>query len=268
VGKSLLARALAAEMGTKVTVAMGYSDKAALADKLGHLEACDFLLIDECHRLGYPEQELLCELIDADSIPAPEARRAATVTRVAIPPRTLVLATDRPGRLLDALHKRMVVDVALGYYAIAELKEITATMASQIGILLSPQGAKLIAEATGGLPRRARHFLANLRYYYADSGARELGKREILEYFEAAGVDATGLGPQEVSYLRVLDRLGTASLESIALALGDDPDFVRRRVEPTLVRRGLAEITLSGRRLTQPGRLWIQGHPQPEEAQP
>jgi Holliday junction DNA helicase RuvB len=257
VGKSLLARALAAEMGTDTIEAMGYDDRSVLGEKLGRLRNHDILLVDEAHRLGYSEQELLNEAIDDNSIPAPAPGPADG--RVALPPWTLVLATDQPGRLLDALFKRVVLEVQLDYYPLDELKEIVAAMAGQpkINILLTAQAAKLVARVSGGLPRQAKQHLQMLRNFYPDAESREIGVAEVRGYLDARGFDEEGLSPSECRYLEVLARLGASSLESIALALGCDQRFVRREIESPLVRRGLVRIASSGRQLTAAGREWV-----------
>jgi Holliday junction DNA helicase RuvB len=255
VGKTLLARALAAEMGTGVVEAMGYDDRSVLGEKLGRLRKHDILFVEECHRLGYTEQEMLNEAIDDNSIPAPAPGPADG--RVALPGWSLVLATDQPGRLLDSLFKRILLVVPLDYYRIDELKEIVAVMAKQLNILLSAQAAKLVASVSGGLPRRAKQNLLMLRNFYPDAESREIGVAEVRAYLDARGFDKKGLGPEEGRYLKVLARRGASSLASIALALGYDQRFVRREIEVPLVRRELVQITPSGRALTPSGREWV-----------
>jgi Holliday junction DNA helicase RuvB len=257
VGKTMLARALAAEFGTALIETRGYEDRATLAQKLAGMAAHDFFFIDECHRLRPPEQELLCEVIDCDSIPTPDRKRPgqgpAEQARTPLKPWTLVLATDQPGLLLDALSKRIVVEVPLTYYSPPEMKEIVEAMATEASLLISPQAARLIADVAGGLPRRANQLLKNLRLFHPNAEAQQLGLSEIRSFLDAAGVDVVGLNRSERRYLEVVTELGGASVESIALALGTDVDFVRRRVEPNLVRRRLVKISSAGRQLTPLG---------------
>jgi len=258
VGKSLLAQALAAEMGTDVVEAMGYDDRLSIGTKLTRLHDHDILLVDEAHRLGHAEQEILIEAIDRGSIPAPTPKSADRPVgndgRVALRPWTLILATDQPGVLLNALHKRIVLEIALDYYPLNELKEIVEAMAMQANLLLSPQAARLVAESSSGLPRRAKQLLLNLRLFHPHSENRQLGLSEVREFLDAYGYDEAGLSRQECRYLEAVARLGVGSLESIAQALGCDRAFVRRQIEPALLRRGLVRITPSGRQLTDSGR--------------
>ena len=54
--------------------------------------------------------------------------------------------------------------------------------------------------------------------------------------------------------LACLADLGSASLDSLALDLGIDIDYVRRQIEPLLMRERLITITPGGRQLTPKGR--------------
>jgi len=253
IGKTLLARSLATEFGTKVVDAMGCLSRRDLAHKLGKLALGDFLLVDEAHQLDPLTQELLTEAIDEHSIPNLEPERKSkerVERRINIPPWTLALATDQPGKLLDALQRRIVIRVELRLYRITELKEIVEVLAANQNLLVSAQGARLLAEVSGGLPRCARFHLQNLRLFFPDSEQRQLGIPEIREFLAASGVDESGLGNLERTYLEELSRRGNASLESMSLVLGTDPAYLRRWTEASLVDKGLVDIASRGRSLT------------------
>jgi Holliday junction DNA helicase RuvB len=239
-------------MGTNVIEGMGYNDRVALAEKLVRLRRHDILLVDEAHRLGFAEQELLCEAIDDLVVPG------AGDERVDLPPWTLVLATDQPGRLLPALRKRLALDAALDFYPVDELKAIVEVTAAQpaINLLLTAQAARLVAEVSGGLPRAAKHHLQSIRLLHTDAESRPLGQPEVRRYLDASGFDEEGLGPLACRYMEILARSGASSLESLSLALGRDERYVRHEVESPLVRRGLVRISPAGRRLTVAGREW------------
>jgi Holliday junction resolvasome RuvABC ATP-dependent DNA helicase subunit len=262
VGKTRLVQAVAAEFGTNVIAAMGYLDRAEIGRKLAAVSTNDFLFIDECHGLAPPVQELLCEALDHGSIPAPEAKRGAQPTearRVELKPFTLALATDQPGRLLDALRKRVDEKIALTFYPERELREIVASMAEKLNMLISPQATGTIARASAGLPRRAWQLLGNLRLFHPGSESSQLGVEHVREFLAARGIDERGLGPEECGYLRAVADLGGASLETIAQHLGTDTADVLRQIEPWLVRLGLVKITSAGRNLTPKGHQRLAG---------
>jgi Holliday junction resolvasome RuvABC ATP-dependent DNA helicase subunit len=261
IGKTRLARTLATAYGTSIVEAMGYHTRQDLAHKLGSLTRADLLLIDEAHRLGEVEQELLCEAIDENKIPdlhQDTDQKAPRDGRVSLPPWSLVLSTDQPGRLLKALHNRIMIRIELGFYSVDELKEIVEAVAAEEDLLLSPQAARIIAEVCAGLPRRARHHLQNLRLFYPGSESQQIGVTDVRTYFEASGVDESGLGQLDRQYLLELSSRGSVSLECLALLLGIDRTFVKRELEANLVKRGLVTITPAGRRLTDSGRRWVE----------
>jgi Holliday junction DNA helicase RuvB len=266
VGKTLLARTLAAAYGGgEVQDAMGYNTRKELTRKLGALNFAEFLLVDEAHRLGPPEQELLCEAMDKRDIP--DVAGDGGQGRVAVQPWTLMLATDQPGGLVDALAKRIDLHVQLDFYAQKVMKEIVEALAPDADLLLTPQAAGAIAEASAGLPRRAQQHLRNLRRHIPNSEGRKLTESEVRHFLQEFFFDASGLGHRERRYLRVLSRLGVASLETLAMSVGTDPDYVKRQVEPQLVNLGLVKIQTGGRRLTELGvqrlrRLRVEDDPQ------
>jgi Holliday junction DNA helicase RuvB len=64
VGKTQLARALAAERGTRLVLCLGYTKPEQLVRKLAKLQDGDFFFIDEGHRMKPLTQELLFEAIE------------------------------------------------------------------------------------------------------------------------------------------------------------------------------------------------------------
>lgn len=258
VGKTLLARALAAEYGTKSVDAMGYNNRRDLVEKLRSLQYGDFLLVDESHRLGALEQELLCEAIDLGSVPDLDSTKPNSSKRIPVQPWTLAMCTDQPGKLLDALQKRLPLRVPLGVYSHPELREIVEAIAEKEKLLLSPQAAGLVATVSAGIPRNAKFAIQNLRHYYPDAEGRQLGTDEIREFLTAARIDEMGLGPIEKSYVEELSRRKTASLESLALTLDVDGEYLTKWVEPRLLKNELIVIGNTGRRITDAAASWLR----------
>ena len=269
-GKTLLARAVAAEYGTRLITAMGDEPRDVLAGKLIALSKNDFLFIDECHQLDCLDQEMLRVAIDERYVPDPETRgsdpKKCPPARVALQPFTLILATDQPGQLQKALRKRVRV-VSLTYYSVNELKDVVALMASKLKLLVSPQAARRIAEVSSGLPRLAQMHLRDVRVLFPDAEQRKLGLDDIRRYLSQAGFDEHGLNGLQRRYLAFLNEKGAASIETIALCLGTDTDFVRQEIEPHLVLSGLVTIGPAGRRLTHRGQV-LAASPQDSDTPP
>jgi Holliday junction DNA helicase RuvB len=259
-GKTMLARALAAEMGTAVIAATGADDREALVAKLRLLRAHDVLFIDEAHRLDRDAQEALYEPIDDNIVTGPArprptrgGERIDDPPSHDLPPWTLIVATDQPGRLLNALLKRISLSIYIEIYSIKELKEIVLAQASRLDMLMTPQAAKVIAEHADGIPRKAEHLVMGLRNHYPPGDKKQIGEPEVRLYLRVAGYEL-GLGPSEWRYLSALSAQDTASLATLAMYLGLDAAFVRAQIEGPLVRRGLVCIVRAGRRLTPAGR--------------
>jgi Holliday junction DNA helicase RuvB len=260
VGKTRLAEALAAASGTRTLRVMGYAGRAALVKQFKALKAGDFLFIDEAHGLKPADQEIIFEALDHLRVPAspgPRARkranRPATGKHHRLQPFTLVLATDRPGHLLDALKKRIPTTVDLPFYPRREMREILATFAADTEVLLSPEAADRLAGVCQGLPRKARHLVEKLRLFFP-AEAEEIDIEQVDEFLSAFAIDEDGLCRRDHKYLRFLAKNGRASVETLARFLGTDKDEVQFQVEPVLLHRGLVEIGSSGRRLTAKGR--------------
>jgi Holliday junction DNA helicase RuvB len=255
-GKSLAARMLSKRVGTNIEKFNGAESVEGVAERLRTMKLCDVALFDECHRLSDDVQEMLYAVIDSSKIPA-KLTKARSQEDITITPITLIFATDQPGRLLNALHKRIPTTVRFKPYRDEEMKEIVSRVAKRRGVLLSAQAAGRVARVCNGLPRRADHHVQRIRLNFEDSERRQLGLSDVQEYLAARGIDADGLGPDERDYLQFLGQNGSASLEALAGHLGVDAEFIRTQVEQPLRYRRLITVQSSGRVLTPDGQKWL-----------
>jgi Holliday junction DNA helicase RuvB len=256
-GKSMGADTLRKRAGTTVTKFLN-ATVGEIVDRLTTLKASDIVFFDECHNLANDVQEMLFEVIDSDQVPGQSASPNASTEPIKIQKLTLIFATDQPGKLLNALIKRIPLTVQFRLYSTSELKEIVARIAARRKILLSAQAARQLASACNGLPRRAEHHVNNLRLSFADSERRQLGIEDVRDYLTGLGLDEHGLGTNERKYLRFLRRNKVASLESLAGHLGTDSEYVKSQVEQQLRFRGLIAVGRNGRVLTKKGREWVR----------
>jgi Holliday junction DNA helicase RuvB len=301
VGKTQLAGAIAKEQGGALFCALGQCEAVDLAKKLLTANTGDTLFIDEAHALKPAVQEMLYEVIDASKLPcwavpstpapapspsvtpaaaptaAPPAAPAGVPSRdsIDIPRVTIILATDQPGRLQNALLRRMELREHLEPYSEREMQAIIDRVATDLRLVFTGQARNRLARASCGLPRAARHLLSNLRRQFPDADKRTLTLDDVRQFLSAFGIDSKGLSPQHRRLLTFLRRVESASLESLARRLGTDADYVLRQIEPPLVRLDLIKISSSGRSLTKAGRRWIrrrkrQRHreEQPQKLQP
>jgi Holliday junction DNA helicase RuvB len=260
IGKTKFAKASAKEYGSSLILAHGSESAAELASKFRTVKAGDFLFIDEAHLLVPTAQELLYPVIDEHRLPSPSepsAKAADSSAYIDIEPCTVVLATNEPGKLQNALRKRMELEIYLGYYSSREMKEIVDRLATELGLVVSPQSSNAIAKVSNGLPRDAKHLLQKLRRHMPDSQNRQLTLGDVRQFLRDWHIDAKGLHTADRSYLRFLLREGGASLASLASHLGTDQDDVMYEIEPRL--RRLKFFKIDGKRmLTDAGRAWIE----------
>jgi len=252
-GKSTLARALAQEYGARFLKLSGEVARSKLLVELRNVHEGDFLFIDEAHGLAVALQEILYRVIDREPI-----ERVDTGEPLLVPPFTLLLATDQPGSLKNALRKRIPTVVHLNPYTDAEMKVIVERVATKEEILLTAQGASLLARTCHGLPRTAEHRVRKLHYHFPVTQQVSLTTEQVKEFLAAFDIDESGLGEHERKYLEFLFRERSASLETLAAILTVDPLYVSRQVEHALHHSGLIAIAQSGRQLTRAGKEWAR----------
>ena len=267
IGKTLLAKSLAAEYGTEVILAHGRDSPADIAAKFRSAKANDFVFTDESHGLVVKAQELLLSVIDDRTVPnfadvdeATDGERPGTTVK--IEPCTVVLATDQPGKLRNALLKRLELKVSLDFYPNREMREIVDLIASELNMLLSPHAANQIAKISGGLPRLARLHLLKLRRHFPHAEDRQISVEDVRQYRACFGIDANGLELEDCRYLRYLCDTAKASLQSLAFHLGVDLAYVEAQIEPKLRRLRFISVGSGGRTLTSLGHEWIAAHPE------
>lgn len=257
VGKTALAEALATACGTSIHRFIG--GPAVTAESIGRRAPewsfSDIVFFDEVHALAAETQERLYRIIDAWEVPVVEQQKNNRwkITDVTTCPKvTLVLATDQPGLLLNALVKRMSEQVDLDYYPEDDLIEIARRIACQRKMLMSPQALRFLARRCGGLPRTLRDYLQSLNYFFPDFSG-QFSKDEVREYMLEKGIDDYGCTPAMRRYLFLVAEHGQISLPNIARLLGTDEVAVRRTIEEYLLRMQWIAISPQGRVLTEAG---------------
>jgi Holliday junction DNA helicase RuvB len=262
-GKTRLSEALAAEYGTTCHRILGKAKPEEVCRKLVAAESGDFLFLDEAHSLPRDTQEALFEVMDRGRIKDylgdqnRDARRDEQ-GRLVVAPVCVILATDQPGELLEALKRRMEHHVAITDYGEKELIEIGAAEASRLGLTISPQAMRTLARAAQGQPRRINQYLKGVQRHFADDADRTLRSQDVRGYLRLARLDHLGLDAHQQRYMEELRSRGKASLGSLARQLGVDAPFVQSHIEPGLLRLRFVDIGPQGRRLTRDGRDWVR----------
>jgi len=256
-GKTTIANILAKAMGSSMKTTSGPTiEKASdLAGLLTNLEEGDVLFIDEIHRLQktieeylYPAMEDFKLDIIIDS--GPNARSV----RLNLPRFTLIGATTRSGLLSSPLLTRFGMRERLDYYVAADLDKIVLRSANLLGVEIEATGAHEIARRSRGTPRIANNLLRRVRDY---AEVRHDGKITAPVADRALAmleIDENGLDEMDKRILEAIITKfggGPVGVNSLAVAVGEEPDTIEEVYEPYLIMEGYLNRTPQGRVATE-----------------
>ncbi len=250
-GKTSLARIIARELGSSITVTSGPAlvRPGDLAAILSALQPRDVLFIDEIHRLPVIVEETLYPAMEDYRIDVVVGRGPSAQTlRLDLAPFTLVAATTRAGALSHPLRERFGILLRFRYYPPAALAAIVERGAARLELAVDPAAAVALGRAARGTPRLALRLLRRVRDFAVAPPA--VTTADVSLTLERLAIDADGLDELDRRYLRTLTARhggGPAGLETLAAAIGEPADTLQDTVEPYLIQQGFIERTAQGR---------------------
>jgi Holliday junction DNA helicase RuvB len=215
-----LAKAVVRFFGTRLHVLVARKD-LTLEDLVAFFKlasAHDTIFIDELQALQPALEELLFGIIDESKLPPSDITPGASEENPPLPPLHFIAATDRPGKILTPLKRRFALTLQFEAYTARELDAITRQRATEFGMILSPQAAKLLARTSRGIPRLAGQRLRLLRDFYGTLPPSEFALPHIRKFLHLLGVNDDGLGRLDRSYLAVALEQGEAGVSLRTLA--------------------------------------------------
>ena len=252
-GKTTMAMIVAQELGTSLRMTSGPALERAgdLAAMLSNLMEGDVLFIDEIHRMARPAEEMLYMAMEDFRIDVIVGKGpGATSIPLELPPFTLVGATTRSGMLTGPLRDRFGFTAQMEFYDVEDLTEVVTRAAGILGVDVSADAASEIASRSRGTPRISNRLLRRVRDF-ADvhtGGLIDLGAaRAALLVFD---VDEVGLDRLDRAVLGALIHGhggGPVGVNTLAVAVGEEPSTVEEVCEPFLVRAGMIARTSRGR---------------------
>ncbi len=255
-GKTSLAHIIARELGVSVHVTSGPAvERAAdLAAIVNNLEEGDVLFIDEIHRLQRPVEERLYSAMEDYEfhIVVGEGMGARTM-KLAVNPFTLVGATTRSGLLSSPLRDRFGQHFHLDFYNHDELREIVRRSARLLNVAIDESGAGELAARSRGTPRIANRLLRRVRDFAQVNEAPVVTRSVALGALELLEIDAAGFDKMDRAILSaVIDKFGggPVGVETLAAAIGEEPDTIEEVYEPYLLQEGFLMRTPRGRAAT------------------
>jgi Holliday junction DNA helicase RuvB len=256
-GKTTLAHIISKTVGANLKCTSGPAiEKAAdLAGLLTNLEERDVLFIDEIHRLQKTIEEYLYPALEDFKLDiiidqGPNARSV----RLNLPRFTLIGATTRSGLLSAPLLTRFPIRERLDYYRAEELQQIVSRSANLLGIGTDAQGAWEIARRSRGTPRIANNLLRRVRDYAQVRGDGRVDAAVADRALAMLAIDQNGLDEMDK---RILETIvckfsgGPVGVNSLAVAVGEEPDTLEEVYEPFLIMEGYLNRTPQGRVATE-----------------
>ena len=256
-GKTTIANILAKAMGANVKATSGPTiEKASdLAGLLTNLEEGDVLFIDEIHRLQKTIEEYLYPAMEDFKLDiiidqGPNARSV----RLNLPRFTLIGATTRSGLLTAPLLTRFGMRERLDYYCAADLDKIVARSANLLNVEIDPAGAHEIARRSRGTPRIVNNLLRRVRDYAQVRHDGRITKDVADKALAMLEIDENGLDEMDK---RILEAVivkfggGPVGVNSLAVAVGEEPDTIEEVYEPYLIMEGYLNRTSQGRVATE-----------------
>ncbi len=257
-GKTTLAGIIANEMGVNIRITSGPAIEKAgdLAAIVTNLSENDILFIDEIHRMSKTVEEILYPAMEDYALDIIIGKGpAAKSIRIELPKFTLIGATTRTGLLSAPLRDRFGVISRLELYTPEELCRIVKRSAGLLSVAIDDEGAAEIASRSRGTPRIANRLLKRVRDFaqVKHNGAIDCDvAREALGRMD---IDELGLDAIDSRMIKIMIESfggGPVGLDTIAAAIGEDPNTIEDVYEPYLLQIGFISRTPRGRIATKP----------------
>ena len=256
-GKTTLATILAKAMGATIKCTSGPTIEKAgdLAGLLTNLEEGDVLFIDEIHRLQKTIEEYLYPAMEDFKLDiiidqGPNARSV----RLNLPRFTLMGATTRSGLLSAPLLTRFPIRERLDYYNADDLQQILLRSARILSLEIEEAGAREIARRSRGTPRIANNLLRRVRDYAQVRGDGRITAAVADQSLAMLEIDQNGLDEMDKRIIETIVMKfsgGPVGINSLAVAVGEEPDTVEEVYEPYLIMEGYLNRTPQGRVATE-----------------
>jgi len=255
-GKTTLAHIIANEMGVKIKITSGpvLEKPGDLAGLLTNLEEKSVLFIDEIHRLSPVVEEYLYSAMEDYKLDimidtGPNARSV----QIKLPPYTLIGATTRAGLLTAPLRDRFGIKSRLDYYISEQLTDIVKRSAKILNLKIDVDAAHELAKRSRGTPRIANRLLRRTRDFAEVDNKKLIDLAIVKKALSALDVDEFGLDEMDKDIiLAIIDKFngGPVGLNTLAVAVNEDPGTIEEVYEPFLIQQGFIQRTPRGREAT------------------
>ena len=255
-GKTTLAHIIANELGTKIKITSGpvLEKPGDLAGLLTNLEEHSVLFIDEIHRLSPVVEEYLYSAMEDYKLDIMiESGPNARSVQISLPKYTLVGATTRAGMLTSPLRDRFGIKFRLDYYDNETLDKIVNRSAKILDLKIDKDASLELAKRSRGTPRIANRLLRRTRDFADFDNKKIIDVDVAKKALTALEVDEFGLDEMDKDIiLAIIDKYngGPVGLNTLAVAVNEDPGTIEEVYEPFLIQQGFIQRTPRGREAT------------------
>ena len=255
-GKTTLAHIIANELGTKIKITSGpvLEKPGDLAGLLTNLEEHSVLFIDEIHRLSPVVEEYLYSAMEDSQLDIMiESGPNARSVQISLPKYTLVGATTRAGMLTSPLRDRFGIKFRLDYYDNETLDKIVNRSAKILNLKIDKDASLELAKRSRGTPRIANRLLRRTRDFADFDNKKVIDVDVAKKALTALEVDEFGLDEMDKDIiLAIIDKYngGPVGLNTLAVAVNEDPGTIEEVYEPFLIQQGFIQRTPRGREAT------------------
>ncbi len=255
-GKTTLAYIIAHEMDVKLKITSGpvLEKPGDLAGILTNLEKNSVLFIDEIHRLSPVVEEYLYSAMEDYKLDimidsGPNARSV----QISLPQYTLIGATTRAGMLTSPLRDRFGIRFRLDYYDAEHIQKIVIRSATILETSIDINASHEIAKRSRGTPRIANRLLRRTRDFADFDDKKKIDIETSKKALTALEVDGYGLDEMDKEIiLAIIEKYngGPVGLNTLAVAVNEDPGTIEEVYEPFLIQQGFIQRTPRGREAT------------------
>ena len=252
-GKTTLSNIISKELNVELKQTSGPVLERAgdLAGMLTSFSRKDVFFIDEIHRVNSVVEEYLYSAMEDYRIEIliDKGPNAKTV-QLSIEPFTLVGATTKLGNLTSPLRDRFGIVLRVDFYEPKDLLKIIKRSAKILNVKIDNEGALELSKRSRGTPRIANRILRRTRDYAEVKADGKINKKTAIESLENLGIDNFGLDEMDRLILNTLiERFdgGPVGVNSLSVAVSEDPTTIEDVYEPYLIKQGFIQRTSRGR---------------------
>ncbi len=252
-GKTTLSNIISKELNVEIKQTSGPVLERAgdLAGMLTSFSRKDVFFIDEIHRVNSVVEEYLYSAMEDYQIEimidkGPNAR----TVQLNIEPFTLVGATTKLGNLTSPLRDRFGIVLRVDFYEPKDLLKIIQRSSKILNVEIDNDGALELSKRSRGTPRIANRILRRTRDYAEVKADGKINKKTAIESLYKLGIDNFGLDEMDRLILSTLiERFdgGPVGVNSLSVAVSEDPTTIEDVYEPYLIKQGFIQRTSRGR---------------------